>query len=373
VKRVVVVIPHSHGWFWVQTCVSCLRRFPPVAKGCECQIVVVDNSWDFSPAIRGITETRLGDGITIIDNPKANKFHASALDHIVQTLDFDYLMAMESDVCVLRDGWLQWFMDQMAPNFFAVGHWHHEQFINPSCTLYHGNVLRDMNVWCNASDSLMLRWGERFEQATEETAWSPRTVAKKAELLDWICGPFAEKRGWSQGTVLRERPLYQMSGPERYEPGQALYHWARHNGDWGYLACPTHTAWRLPGWPFQTLYGVSDAPNREHELSELLGGDAYAAHFWLGTGSLNILKHPIGEEHDKYMRYGLPREGRFWMQGVDSDIRKDTLALIKKHGWHSGSKRIDLYHDRDHSTLLEEDRQAAALVESIYREAGVPI
>src|ERR1019366_3666940 len=136
-KKLILAIPHSHTWFWLQTCVASLLRHPPRADGVECEIVVVDNS-PWSPAIRGLTDTTLADGfdaqgvtLTVTDNPKSNKFHASALDSIVDRCEFDYLMAWETDVLALRPSWLEWFLHQMQRSSdFAVGMWHHEQFVN---------------------------------------------------------------------------------------------------------------------------------------------------------------------------------------------------------------------------------------------------
>lgn len=359
-KRVVVVVPHSHSWFWTQTCLSCLRRYPPVAKGCEVLTVVVDNSCDWSPSILGVTGTKLGDGLTVVDNPKPNKFHASGLDAVVEQFDCDYLMALETDVAVLRHGWLQWFMDHLESyqHFAMVGHWHHEAFINPSCTLYRASVLRDMLKWCQANTSDDCRWGQHFEKV--------KTMDTQAESIS-VRGPFAEKRGWPEGTVLREPPSGQCKGPGWYEPGQALYAWARHNGDLGYLAVPTFDVFRSVGWPVHTHYGVNTPENREYELSELFGAGPYACHFWRGTGALNILKHCDVDLilEPQFRDYCLPREARFWLQAVDQDVREETLDLIRNHGWHTKGCMTDAVTDRD--------IDGVRVVEECYARGGVVI
>src|SRR5205085_4386577 len=140
----------------------------------------------------------------IVPNIRSNKFHASALDCVVEEFDFDYLVALETDVLALRPTWLQWFVDQMRPNDYAVGHWHHEQFINPSCTLYRGSVLRDMDRWCKAHlDPNVLRWGPLFGRTApldNNLPLSENPESVLTGLKDWIAGPFAEKRGWPAGT-----------------------------------------------------------------------------------------------------------------------------------------------------------------------------
>ncbi len=373
-KRIVVAIPHSHTWFWTQTCVSSLILNPPRADGYCVDIVVVDNS-PWSPAIRGISDTRLCTGqggypsMLIIDNYKANKFHASALDCVVEKFEFDYLMALETDVLALRPGWLQWFVDQMQPYDYAVGAWHHEQFVNPSCTLYRGDALRKMSEWCKSgAPQDELRWGPDFSltaplDSNLPLAENPASILR--DLKGWIGGSFAEKRGWPANTVLREPPSGQLKGPGWYEPGQQLHHWAVEQG-WTYTVCPTMTTHLAVGLPVQTLYGstMSD-PNRQLEATELVGANqAEAVHLWGGTRALDILKHPVSDRAiiDNTPLW-LAREARFWRAIVPLDVQQQTLDLVRRYGWYYRGQGTDHVTDRD--------REAAEYVRGCYREGGV--
>lgn len=353
-------------------------RNPPRIKGYyEIEIVVVDNS-PWSPAIRGITDTDLSDRVVVIPNHKSNKFHASALDCIVEDYEFDFMMAMETDVLALRPTWLQWFMDQfrfddaVGLNDFAVGMWHHEQFINPSCTLYRGDVLRDMMKWCKGGPLLggapqdELRWGPSFEKTSpldNNLPLSENPAAVLQGLKDWIAGPFAEKRGWHNGTILREQPSGQLKGPGWYEPGQQLYHWAVDCG-YTYTVCPALTTHRADNLPLQTLYGASmPDPQRQLEAVEMFG-NAEAAHLWGGTRALDILKHPVTCEFVKANTPGwLAREARFWREVVPPDVQEQTLDLIRKYGWYYTGQGSDHISDRD--------REAEAFVKECYRAGGV--
>lgn len=359
-KKVIVAIPHSHTWFWSQACLASLQLNPPIARGCEVEIIVVDNS-PWSP-------TRLGiQGVRVFPNYKNNKFHASALDCIVEKFDFDYLMALETDVLALRPTWLQWFLDQLRPTDYAVGHWHHEQFVNPSCTLYRGDVLRDMYAWClTEAPQDELRWGERFALTAPldnnlHNAENPAAVLK--DMKGWIGGPFAEKRGWPEGTSLREVPSGQLKGPGWYEPGQQLHHFAVEAG-YTYTVCPTLTTFRADHLPLQTLYGSSmPDPGRQLEAIELFG-NAETAHMWGGTRALDILKHPVTCEFVKANTPNwLAREARFWRQVVPAPLQAKTLELIREFGWHITGQGSDHVSDRD--------REAAAYVRECYKQGGV--
>ncbi len=363
--KIVVAIPHSHTWFWTQTCLACLQRNPPQAEGCEVSIVVVDNS-PWSPAIRGITDTVLGDRVAVRNNYKTNRFHASALDCIVEQDDFDLLMALETDVMVLHPGWLQWFMDQLKWADYAVGAWHHEGFINPSCTLYRGCVLREMLEWCKKQGDV-LRWGDQFERSAPLDNNLPLNENPAQALQDikgWIAGPFAEKRGWPVGTVLRERPSGQLKGAGWYEPGQQLHHWAV-EADRTYTVCETLTT-DVNNVPVQTLYGSTmPDPQRQLEAVELFG-NAYAAHLWGGTRALDILKHPVTCGFVKANTpTWLAREARFWRHVVPPEVQRQTLDLIRKWGWHLTGQGNDVAGG-DYR-----DRAAVEFIRACYEEGGV--
>lgn len=388
--RVLIVVPHSHTWFWTQTCIAALLRFPVEAK-----IVVVDNS-PWSPSRKGLVETSIrainwegwsNEGWQkpeckheIVTNTKSNKFHASALDDAIERFgaDYDYLMAWETDVLALAPDWLDWFLNQMRPTDYAVGHWHHEQFVNPSCTLYRMSVLREMLAWCRDNpEPDILRWGESWEQMQDIQKRQPERDYRDwyNDNVSWLVGPFADKRGWPAGTVLKEQPSGQLKGPGWMEPGQELHHWAVQAG-YTYTVCPTWTHEREPGLPLQTVYGVTEGPARGMEADELMArgieGDGWSirdrktVHLWGGTRALDILKHPV---ECNFVRSNTPfwlaREARFWRDIVPADVQAQTLELIRQHRWHTTSI--------DGRPVQERDREAAKFVEQCYLAGGVSI
>lgn len=368
-KKIVVAVPHSHSWLWTQTCAASLLRNPPKADVFEVEIVIVDNS-PWSPAVRGVTETELSKSFTVMPNYKTNQFHASALDCVVESIPFDYLMAWETDVLALRDGWLEWFLAQMRPTDYAVGHWHHESFVNPSCTLYRGDVLRSMREWClsrSADDADVLRWGNAFESvAPLDNNMLPGDPGI-ANMRSWVAGPFADKRGWPVGTRLKEQPSGQLKGPGWYEPGQMLHHWAVEAG-YSYTICPTATV-RLPqnGLPVHTFYGLSNFDSgRQLEFAELAATGAYTVHMWGGTRALDILKHDVTCQFVAgNTGFWLEREARYWRDSVPQDIQRQTIEMIRKYGFHLRGQGTPDVTDRD--------RAAAEKVKGHYAGGGVAI
>jgi hypothetical protein len=357
-KKIVVVVPGSHAWLWPQTCLATLAKYPPKAEGFEVDIIYVDNSWDWSPSKMGVRlmQERMPD-LVYMENSKHNKFHASALDEVVDYLDFDYMMALETDVVALHPDWLQWFVNQIEESSerFAVGHWHHEQFVNPSCTIYRGDVLRKMNDWCKANKSEEQRWGSSFEKHMKLNPGD----------IDWVNGPFADKRGWPEGTVLNSKPSGQEKGFGWYEPGQMLHHWAVNEG-YNYMVCNTaHT--EVDGCPVHTIYGQSqqNAPQVSLEL-EQLWHTGYAAHLWGGTRALDIIKHDVTDQFVKsHISQWCQREARFWKQAVPEEIQEQTIELIRQYGWHTKGLGTPETTDRD--------RAAGKQAEAEYAKAGVII
>jgi hypothetical protein len=385
-EKVIVVIPHSHTWLWTQTCLAMLARNISYSNrflGYDVQVIVVDNS-PWSPAIKGVSDTELGNGVTILPNMKEMRGHSMALDYVVVCSEmevankvvnpiighFDYLMALETDVLMLRLDWLQWFMDQMKPTDYAVGAWHHEQFVNPSCTLYRGDAVRAMAAWCRQiPERTRLRWGPDFSQSDPLDRNVPDNMTEQVDrMVSWVCGPFAEKRGWPPGTKLKETPSGQMKGPGHYEPGQQFHHQAVEMG-YTYTVCPTITSRQPDPWgplPLQTLYGsnFTEDPNRQLWPKELVGSGAYAAHMWGGTRALDIIKHTVADPYiQKYTSYWLTREARYWKELVPPHIQSQTLELIRQYGFH--------YRGQGTPTVTDRDKDAVEYVRSCYRVAGV--
>jgi hypothetical protein len=317
-----------------------------------------------------VTDTALMKAVDhVIPNHKSNKFHASALDCVVEDFSFDYLLAMETDVLALRPTWLQWFVDQLRSSDYAVGMWHHEQFVNPSCTLYRGSAVRHMMHWCATHrDPDKLRWGPAFSREAPldnnlDRAQNPHEVLR--DLKGWIAGAFAEKRGWPHGTVLKEEPTGQLKGPGWYEPGQQLHHWAVEEG-YTYTVCQSTTTMHPtePGLPLQTLYGDRIPDVRRQVEADEMFGNAEAAHLWGGTRALDILKHEV---NDPFIKSNTPtwlaREARFWRAVVPVEVQAQTLELIRKYGWHYRGQGSDHVTDRD--------RKATDYVRECYEVGGV--
>lgn len=330
-----IVVPHSHTWFNTQICVSKILTHTHKYKNYKLDIVVVDNSWEWSPSILGITGTPLGNKVKVINNNVHyyHRGHGSALDLAFSRLDADLILTVETDAIPLRDGWLDLFLAHLEDTDYAAGAWHHQQFANPSFTLYRRKAWERMKKeHCDSFTGVKHNayWGPSFQYVGQIT---PEEAADS--------GPFSERRGWPPGTVMQHYPHMVNLGPYHYEPGQAFYHWATEFGGYTFGVVPFHDT-HLNGIPTGTYYGWTegkDTPN------------AFAVHYWGGTRALDPLKHKAfvrffndptwADLNDTaigpHRPYWINREANLWKQYVDTDIKKQTLNLIEKHGWIKGT------------------------------------
>lgn len=356
--QIVVAIPMSHTWFWPQTCLTKLFKYKTgLEDKAKVAFFVVDNSWEWSPANKGIINiTKFSSNVFWVRNTKNSKGHATALDFIVEkcrTTDLfitkpDYLFAMETDVLVNRDGWLKWYFDKIQKNVnpkrvYACGHWHAEQFINPSATLYNIEILLQAEEDFKKNKDPNMYWGKNFQN-------SESVIPHDARFMEDV-GPFSEKRGWPPGTVLKTQPTGQLRRAGWYEPGQQLHHWAVEKG-YNYIVVPcNHEVHSERMIPIGTSYG-SD-PYRP-----------YIVHLWGGTRALDLLKRRVEDPTVlNNMEHWLKREATYWKSIVPLDIQKQTLELIKEYGWAK--------FENESEKEKERREKAIKIIQECYEKGGI--
>lgn len=340
--KIIIAIPVAHTYFFQDSCISQLQKFDPGIR--DVQIVVVSNAYEWCPSIRNIMDWSMEDDLNIpmevTMNDRQSKWHGTALDHVVEHFEADYLFTMEPDVLVLQDDWLKWFVDQMKPDIFSIGHWHGEGFINPSATLYRMSLLKEALGEFRANQDPYMYWGPNFER-------KDNILAHYDKFLDDV-GPFSEKRGWPPGTKLKGPvPSGQLRGPGWYEPAQQLHHWAVEKG-YSYIPVPCrHDIHPERCIPTGTFYGEE--------------GNFQIVHLWGGTRALDLLKHPVEDPTvNNNMGYWLEREAEIWCQVVPRERQERTLELLSKNGWFT----------RD---MTEREMEAVKVIEGCYRKGGIDI
>jgi len=315
-KRIAIAMTHGHAAKWLQISVYSLKS---TLYGIQADIFIA-NSWPGHPSIRAITETDLGDNITILDCKRRLHSHATGLDEILEYIsdkDYDYMFTMETDCTACKDYWLDWFYKFMKPGvgmagfYWAEGNRHHN--INPSGTLY--------------LKSMLLKYHEEVRNNKENMFWHPLGNKHGTDLgmdssMKDVAGVFSETRGIKNPTKQQEEAIMRgVPMVSWYEPGQWLY--CRCVGEYECISVPCDHIYKEFGnhrAPEGTYYGGKKDP--------------YFIHYWGGTRTYDFLKHPV---NDKFVAgcspYWLQREHQIWLNYVPQKYREIIPEIYKEMGF----------------------------------------
>lgn len=314
-KQATVVIPHAFTSRWSAIAVASLKQHKNKA---DFDIIVVDCS-PGHPSIKTITETRLGEGVKIVDPPAPNiAGHQVALDHAIDMVETPWFVAWETDVQVVRDGWLDWMLSFIKDDYVVMAGWYwagdfadDRHYISPAGALYRTSTLKMLKEECLRNKDLAVCYGRNMSKRIDIMKEYPHTGGKLIPAGIW--GPFLEARGF--GNV--------------YPYSHQKDHWVPEPGNWVYNRCVMQ--WEcihLPGrfvdndeMPNAVNLGV---PYKYTDVGPE-GEEAYYRHYWAGTVSHNFDKHKIPSWDAEKLPWWLTREHRIWKEIVPEDVRKMTI------------------------------------------------
>jgi len=314
-KKIAIGLTHGHCPKWLQTCIHSLKRYYNEV-GMD---IYVACSWPGHPSIKALTETPLGENVTLIDCERRKHSHATGLEEILELIwdkDYDFFFTCETDCRAMKDGWLDWFHKYllMSSHFGIAGFYWDEgtnhQNINASGTLYRMGMLKRYHQECRDNNEGMF-WHPRGNRHDTEMGMDP-------SIKD-VVGCFAETRGIKDPTD-PQKEIIMRGVPQAswFEPGQWLY--ARLQAEWGEVRVPCdHIYLHTPGQPSVytpegTYYGGKKDP--------------YFIHYWGGTRCYDFLKHPV---NDNFVKNGSPwwikREDAVWREEVPEEYRQIVHQL----------------------------------------------
>lgn len=315
-KTATVVIPQGWATRWLQICVSALKAHRNEA---DFDILVIDNSPGHD-SIKGLTETRLGNGVGVITPPDPNLAgHQIALDMAIDMVKTPWFVAFETDVQILRDGWLDWMLSFVKDDYVALVGWlwglpgvdDSRHYISPAGALYRTRILKLLKEECLRNNDLACCYGWNMDKRIDFMKEYPHTAGKLIPMGQW--GPFSESRGF--GNVYPYAKDRDVWCPE---PGNWIYN--RLKMQWECVHLPgkmLENDANIPGIPHKYTYvGPSDE-------------DAYFRHYWGGSVSHNFEKHKIPQHDAAKLPFWLGREERLWNEVVPQDVREISLA----RGW----------------------------------------
>lgn len=315
-KFATVVIPYCHTPVWIQTCVAAFKAFK---NDRDAGILIVDNClYARGESIKAITETSLGEGVTVIPQGKQlpdgryYTSHASGVDYAIEFVKTPYMFATESDVTPVRDGWLDWYASFIQDEATAmVGwYWPNRNYINPSWTLLNMRILRMIDKEIQNNKETILVKGEGYKERYKQEHF-------REMIENGLLGPFGEVRGFTNspdipGYVNKNVPGYG------HDTGSWLY----------YRLSNQYECARVPGGevPMPDYKELGAQPTKYQYVGPS-EEEAYILHHSAGTVSHNYEKHLVFTEWEILcLEWWLRREYRLWEEIVPEFVRKESIS-----------------------------------------------
>lgn len=316
-----IIIPHAFTNRWTAIAVASLKAHK---NNADFDIIVVDNSQGHD-SIKTISETRLGEGVKIVNMPDPNLAgHQIALDYCIDLVETPWYVAWETDVKVMRDGWLDWMLSYVKDDGVAIVGWYWKgdpefddsrHYISPAGALYRTSVLRMLKEECLRNKDLFVCYGADMSKRIDIMKEYPHTGGKLIPMGLW--GPFSEARGF--GNV--------------YPYSKTRDHWVPEPGNWIYNRCVMQ--WEcihLPGKLADSdEEGKRIGTPQKYAYIGPSEEESYYRHYWAGTVSHNYQKHKIPPHDGVKLKWWLTREFNLWEEQVPEDVKKDCInkGLVK--------------------------------------------
>ena len=312
-SKIAIAVAHGHAAKYLQVCITSFKQW---RNEVECDIYVAA-TWPDHPSLKAITETSLGENVTIIPCTIRLHSHATGLDQILDHIrdkDYEYMFCGETDCRAIRDNWLDWFhsfmKDEsigMAGFFWHEGDRHYNN--NPSGTLYRVDMLTKYHDEVRANKEGMF-WHPRGNRPDTDMGMDPS--------IKHVAGVFSETRGFKNPTPAQKEVILKgVPQAAWFEPGCWLY--IRSVGEYGGVSVPVDHIYKQ--WP-----GGHTAPEGTY-----YGGkkDPYYIHYWGGTRAWDHLKHPVSDQFVKGCSPAwLDREHTVWEYTVAEEHRKIVTDVI---------------------------------------------
>ena len=312
-----VIIPHAFTTRWTQIAVASLLQH---RNDADFSIIVVDNS-SHHDSIKGITETDLGKHCRVIlPKDPSRGGHQLALDHAIDIVETSWFVAWETDVRVMRDGWLDWLLAFVKDDYVAIVGWYwslgegvddNRHYISPAGALYRTSVLKRLKQECLTNPDLAVCYGRDMSQRINLAKEYPHTAGRFIPEGNW--GPFTECRGFGN--------VYPFPKDQ----------WVPEPGNWIYNRCAMQ--WEcvhVPGEIVQSDLEVQGL-GLPHKYTYVgpSEGEAYYIHYWGGSVSHNFQKHKIPPWDAEKLPFWLGREHKIWNEVVPEEVKRVTI----ENGW----------------------------------------
>jgi hypothetical protein len=292
-KKVSIIFSHFVTFRWTAITVHFLKKYP---WPCEWEMLVANNSPDH-PSIQVLTETELGDGVTIIEGERDFPSHGRGNDLCLERATGSHVFFTESDAFANKDGWTDEYI-RLSGDFQLIGPEIPQgsgKYIHPAGSLYDRQVFDAMKEWQHSIRDWLFCPDAAIELGTSDQPFhvvchkdffeskNPSDALRARVELWKRCGPMQEMRSFDSGDTFHNhmqrtgitnwqpvvgRDFYNKIG---YEAGQVAAYFAESHGFKAHRA-HTNIEW-LPGYE-----------GRQAAQSTVFGGFVHA---WCGASSFS--------------------------------------------------------------------------------------
>lgn len=329
--KVSVLIPTYKTWRWTAICIWHFKKFGLTV---DSEIIVCDNAPDH-PAIRAITDTHLGNGITVVSGNRDFHSHGNGYDIAARLATGDWFFTAETDSFPTREGWFEEYQK-------ASEHWDligpevpqsSGRYIHPAGALMNREIYEAALTWQEHNQDWWfvpgagLRFGEDKPYHIVAHHDDERLNTKDPDVHLWrSAGPYQEMRNfdddnWTDyhlrtgiGHFLHAHPVdkgtyYRKLG---WEAGQWLAYFAEQYLNKRCLRIPAQLLW------------MDGKHGQQAQQSGMWDGSF--VHCWGGTVS-NLGPNAMAED---VKRFKLAQQDRYWQQ-LPARLRLQIEAMEKHY------------------------------------------
>lgn len=330
-RKVSILIPHYLSWKWIAACIHQFKTYPPSIPH---EIIVCDNSMGH-PSIKSLTETSLGEGVTIVQGDIQLPSHGHGYEICSSVADGDWYFTAENDSFPTRHGWFEEYVKAAGEGFELIGPYMpmaSGKYIHPAGACISRRAVEQAKTWQQAHQSwwhcdsaaITLGTADWGFHVTAHNSWLankepiPEDLRKKME--NW-----RKAEVWQEHRCFDEDTLQSYGGRteiKNWEPqfGKLYYNKIGFEaGQWLSYYCQAH------GIPVKRaelhIEWMPGREGRQAAYSTVYGG---FTHVWAGSSSLLVgLEQPVRDYKNA--------QAEHWFSQVPENIRKQILELEAKH------------------------------------------
>lgn len=327
-RKLSILIPHYLSFKWIASCIHHFKTYPP---SIDHEIIVCDNSQGH-PSIKALTDTSLGDGITIVPGDFDLPSHGHGYELCYEKAQGDWIFTAENDSFPTRHGWFEEYVKAAGNGYDLIGPYmpmSAGKYIHPAGAAVNRKVLDAAKEWQDKhkewlffpSAAIKMHLDpQAYHVVAHEALIRSRGFIEDKDIANWRkAGQWQEMRSFDEDSFsnygartgitnwepVRGQFSYRKIG---YEAGQWLSYFAQSHG-FKVLKADLHIEW------------MKGREGQQAAWSTVFGG---FTHVWAGSSS-------IKEGLDQQVRDYKNAQALQWLGHLPEKLRHEIELLERSH------------------------------------------